>query len=169
MKQFFHSVGIFTFGGNEAELVATNDKIMKSWAYLRNSLSGDGKPFQLLTQYCILYGLDGHTKRGNTYPNDRGNFFTISIMLLPNMSNAYRFVMTRLCYRTLQRICQQNTDKIPLNKLANVACALSNYILMNVPQKGKLEFVSKMDIVCNATRVILKFLRQQIIFNRRNV
>ncbi|ETO16320.1 hypothetical protein RFI_21031 [Reticulomyxa filosa] len=45
---------------------------------------------------------------------------------------------------------------LPLNKLINVLCILAKYILTDVP-----EFIAKMDIACDVTKVILKFLIQQ--------
>ncbi|ETO05835.1 hypothetical protein RFI_31560 [Reticulomyxa filosa] len=61
----------------------------------------------------------------------------------------------------IKKILLANGNTIPLQKMINVSCALSNYVLVDVPQKGASEFISKMDIACNATRAILRFLQQQ--------
>ncbi|ETO11385.1 hypothetical protein RFI_25987, partial [Reticulomyxa filosa] len=166
--------------------VATNGMILQGSNYLNKSLKEDGKSLQLLTECspenCEFYAKD--VIRGNFHmylsvkEDDqltdiiKGIVFClvkltvqneeISIPLIETIFYYFKSIITK--YVHFLSLCDDETvllnlkkglsadEVLPLNKLVNVSY---------VPQKGESEFIAKMDIACDATKAILKFLRQQ--------
>ncbi|ETO00101.1 hypothetical protein RFI_37358, partial [Reticulomyxa filosa] len=96
----------------------------------------------------------------------------ISIPLIETIFYYFKSIITKyvhflsLCddetvLSSLKKGLSADERVLPLNKLINVSCILAKYILTDVPQKRESEFIAKMDIACDATKAILKLLRQQ--------